>query len=496
MTAPKAAVTDLLCGNAAPLVTRPSYDRSVVTAGIAHLGVGNFHRVHEALYVDRCLHLPGQSHWGIVGIGLCDSESGRAKAAAYRRQDNLYTVTEYDDDGIGRTRLVGAMVDYLHAPADPEAVLARLADPTIRIVSLTITEGAYNFDEASGEFRIDQPDVAHDLTDTLPRTAFGFLTAGLARRRAAGIAPFTVVSCDNLRSNGDTTKRAVLAFAGAKDPELAGWIAEHVAFPNSMVDRIAPGVTAGVRDRITAASGVDDLLPAIGESFTQWVIQDNFPTGRPRWDEVGVEVRDDVGTFETVKGRMLNACHMLLSYPAILSGYRLVHEAVSDPALVSLLRQFLQVDVIPHIQGPPGVSLPQYAAKILQRFSNPAVGDQLLRIATDGATKIPTFHGATIARLVSGHHDVRREAFLLATYRRYLSGIDDVGADFEVIEPQLAPRDRQLLTNTDPVDTLGSSPFAGLRLGDDAGFVDAFRQAASGLTDNGTRATLLKLTKT
>ncbi|WP_429557371.1 mannitol dehydrogenase family protein [Paraburkholderia youngii] len=272
----------------------PAYDRNRLTAGIAHIGVGNFHRVHQALYVDRCLHLPGHEAWAICGIGLGSSTSALAKVRALHAQDCLYTVTEFDSDGSASTRVIGAMIDYLHASADPEAVLRELAGPAIRIVSLTITEGGYNFDEATGEFKFHEPDVAHDLAGAPPRTAFGFIVEALRRRREANVPAFTVMSCDNLRQSGNTVRRAVLSFAQAVDPGLADWIADNATFPNGMVDRIAPQVTPEVRAKVAIMSGIDDATPVVEETFTQWVIEDRFSNGRPAFDAVGVEVKSDV----------------------------------------------------------------------------------------------------------------------------------------------------------------------------------------------------------
>ena len=488
------SVIDLIDSVSAPSVTRPGYDRGAVTAGIAHIGVGNFHRVHQALYVDACLHLPEQNTWGIVGIGLGDSAAARSKAAAYAAQDSLYTVTEYSTDGTAHHRLVGAMIDYRHAPANPEAVLDLLADPGIKIVSLTITEGGYNLDEVTGAFNLDAPDIQYDLHNALPRTAFGYITQALARRRANETAPFTVMSCDNLRSNGDTTRNAVLGFATALDPALAGWISANVAFPNSMVDRIAPAVDDGVKAKANAETGVRDQMPAIAETFSQWVLEDNFPSGRPLFELVGVELRDDVAAFEAIKGRMLNACHMLLVYPALLIGHRMVHEAMKDQNLVNLLSQFLQLDVMPYVDGPPGVSLTDYAATVLERFANPAVGDQLLRIAADGASKLPTFHSKTIGTLLAGHHDARREALLVASFRKYTRGIDDRGQTYSVSEPQLSRADWTMLASDDPRDALGISPFAPLRLMDHEHFVGQYLALVAKIDTAGADSAVLTLT--
>jgi len=459
----------------------PHYDRSALRCGIVHFGLGNFHRVHQAVYVDRCLHAPGVKDWGICGVELIDSPATRAKGEAYKSQDCLYSVTEFEPDGRAATRIIGAMIDYIHAPADPEALLRRLANPDTKIVSLTITEGGYNLDETTGQFKLDTPDVAHDLAGGPLRTAFGFIVEALRRRKEASTGPFTVMSCDNLRHNGDTARKAIVPFARARDPELAAWIDANVAFPNSMVDRIAPQVLPETRDRLNARSGIEDAVPALGETFSQWVIEDLFSAGRPALETVGVELRSDVATFEFMKGRMLNASHVMLTYPALLCGYRIVHEAMGDQRLAKLLRSFLDNDVIPRLQGPPGVSLQAYRDAVLERFENPAINDQLLRIAFDGAAKFPVFHSRTLALLLEDRGDVEREAFLLACYARYLHGRDDKGQTFDVVEPRLTEADWNLVRGSDPLGLLRTSPFESLGLFNNAGFVAAYTRFAAAI---------------
>lgn len=470
-------------------VAVPRYDRTALRVGIVHFGVGNFHRTQQALYVDECLHRPGNEAWGICGVGLTDGPAARAKANAYGVQDGLYTVSEFAPDGSARTRVIGAMVDYLHAPGNPEAVLARLAHPDTRIVTLTITEGGYNLDERSGAFLLDAPDVAHDLSGGPPRSVFGFVVEGLARRKAAGLPGFTVASCDNLRGNGDTARRAFGAFARARAPALADWIEREVDFPNSMVDRIAPQVPEAERATLNARSGVDDLLPAKAESFNQWVVEDRFRHGRPPLDAVGVMFRDDVAAYVAVKGRMINACHMLLAYPSVLMGERVVHEGMRDPRMARLLLTFLERDVVPHVVPPPGLSLDGYGTMIIERFSNPAIGDQLLRVAGDGAAKLPIFHGRTIATLVAAGADLDREAFLLACFGRYLTGRDDKGADFPVFEPGLTADDWAKV-RAEPAGVLRSAPFDALGLADHPAFRPAFDHAAAAIARHGVSATL------
>ena len=482
-------LSDATLSRLPPSVAVPRYDRGALRAGIVHIGVGNFHRTHQASYVDDCLHRPGNEAWGICGVGLTDGPAARDKAAAYQAQDGLYTVSEFAPDGAARTRVIGAMVAYLHAPADPEAVLARLAHPDTRIVTLTITEGGYNLDERTGEFLLGTPDIAHDLAGGVPRSAFGFLVAGLDRRRAAGLPGLAIASCDNLRGSGDTTRKAVASFARARDPDLADWIDREIDFPNSMVDRIAPQVPAAERARLNARSGVDDLVPAKAESFNQWVIEDRFRHGRPPLEIAGVAFRDDVAAYVAVKGRMINACHMLLAYPSVLMGERLVHEAMRDPRMVALLTAFLDRDVIPYLRPPPGLDLGSYQAMIVARFANPAIGDQLLRVAGDGAAKLPVFHGTTIATLLAAGADLRREAFLLACYGRYLGARDDTGAAFAVLEPGLAADD-WAAARAEPAGVLRTAPFAALGLADHAAFRPAFDRAAAGIARDGVSATL------
>lgn len=474
-------------------VAIPDYDRGRLKAGIAHIGVGNFHRAHQALYIDRCLHLPDHEGWAICGIGLGDHPAARKKTSAFEEQDGLYSVTEFAADGSSSSRLIGAMIEYLHAPSDPEAVIERLADPAIRIVSLTITEGGYNIDEASGDFMLDTPDVAADIAGDIPRTVFGFIVRALALRKRRGLPAFTVLSCDNLRSNGDTTRRAILAFARAVDPELAEWIATEVAFPNSMVDRIAPTVSTADRRRLRAATGLPDLVPVMAEEYAQWVLEDRFSSGRPDFAAVGVKLSNDVDLYEAMKGRMLNASHMLLAYPAILMGYRLVAEAMHDPLVVRLLREFMEDDVIPSLSAPGGVSLHKYKNQVLARFANPAVADQLLRVAHDGAAKIPVFHAKTITTLVRKQGNVQRAAFLLACYAKYLSGVDEHGTAFEVAEPHLKDADWSMLRSDDPLAVLKISPFHGMSLAQDEMFTTAFHAVSRSLDSDGVRQTMQML---
>lgn len=468
----------------------PSYDRSALRAGIAHFGVGNFHRAHQAVYLDRYLAAGGSPDWGIVGIGISDGTAARDKARTFAQQDCLYTLTELSPDGTSTARIVGAMVGYLHAPSEPERVLDLLSSAQLHIVTLSITEGGYFVDQASHEFLPDDPEVVADSARSQPRTVFGYIVRALERRRKAGLRPFTVVSCDNLPHNGDVARAAVVGYAGLVDRELAAWIGAHGAFPNSMVDRVVPYVDEEARQRLNQRSGADDRLAVMAESYLQWVLEDDFADGRPELERVGVQMVRDVSPYETAKLRLLNAPHVLLAYPAVLAGHRIVHNAVADPDLRALLQTFMVSDVLPQLDGmlPPDLVPQDYVRSVLERFGNPSIEDQLLRIATDGASKIPTFHTSLVRGMLSADRDVRREALLLACYRRYLSGTDDNGRAFEVTEPSLAPGEQATLASDDPVAILRHPKLAGLQVADDGRFVAAYRQACGILAEQGALA--------
>jgi len=476
-----------------PTVAKPTYDRNALRPGIVHFGVGNFHRVHQGVAIDACLHHAGHEGWAFCGVGLTDGPIARAKAEAYRRQDNLYTVTTLTSPTPKETQIIGAMVEYLHAPSAPEEVLARLADRATRIVSLTITEGGYNLDEASGAFRLDEPDVRLDLAGGAPKTVFGYIVGALARRRRAGLPPFTVMSCDNLQRNGDVSRHCVVTFARAVDPELADWIEKNEAFPNSMVDRIAPQVPEDERQRIARSIGVDDLVAATCEPYTSWVIEDHFSAGRPALELAGVIFSNEVPAYVAVKGRLSNAAHMLMCYPALLMGSRFVHEGMRQHDIRRLLYKFWELDARPLVTAPSDYSVDNFTDKVIERFANPAIKDQLLRVAHDGASKIVVFHGETIAQLIAAGRDLDREAFLLACFGRYLAGVDDNGARFDIVEPQIGETDWRRLRQGDSLAVLDLEAFQALRLRQSAPFIEAYQNICRQLASQGTAATLARL---
>jgi mannitol 2-dehydrogenase len=354
-----------------------------------HIGVGGFHRAHQAVYLDDLLHRPGHEDWGYCGIGLLGQDAGMRDAMC--SQDCLYSVIERSP-GIDRARVVGSIVEYLYAPGATAAVLNRLASKECRIVSLTITEGGYYVHEGSGEFNGSHPDILHDLHHPQhPRCSFGYLLEALDRRRNSGLPPFTMLSCDNLQHNGDLLRSMLLAFAERRDAGLHRWISDHASFPNSMVDRIVPVTTEQHRAVVREGFGIEDAWPVATEPFRQWVVEDRFPGGRPAWEEVGVLMTANVSAYEKMKMRLLNGSHQALCYIGMLLGYDTAHEAIGDHRIRRLVKSLMDEEVSPLLSTPAGIDLERYKATLLERFANPAIGDQLARIGTDGSVRVASF---------------------------------------------------------------------------------------------------------
>ncbi|MBB2155441.1 mannitol dehydrogenase family protein [Gluconacetobacter diazotrophicus] len=476
-------------GHLPPAIIVPSYDRGAVRPGIAHLSVGNFHRAHQAVYIDRVLGQQDNAGWGILGVGVMDDARERAKAESLRAQDGLYTLTECPADAPDTVRVIGSIVEYLHAPDDRAAAIRRLADPAIRIVSLTVTEGGYYVDE-SGQFQIDHPTIAEDLARDVPHTVFGLATEALRLRRDSGAGPFTILSCDNLPHNGHVARTAFLSWARARDADLAAWVEAHVTFPCTMVDRITPAVRDPDIARLDAASGIADRAPVFCEDFIQWVVEDTFCAGRPPLEQVGVLFTGDVAPYERVKLRMLNASHSMLGLPGVLMGYRIVSDIMHNPDVIELLERYLGLDAEPLLQAPPGMELHEYGALLLRRFRNQAISDQLLRIASDSASKLPVFVRDTAEGTLARGGDAARIAFLLACFAEYLRGRDDNGAAYSVTEPHLGPDDLTLAGDADSARALDMSVFAGWGLRDHPDFVALFVRTRAAIRAGGTRATL------
>ena len=419
-------------GSLPPDVAVPRYDRSALKSGIVHFGVGNFHRSHQAVYLDDLFNAGDGHDWAIVGAGVFEGEKiGRGKL---EEQDWLTTVVE-QDSGHMSARVTGVMIDFL-MPGDAAAIIERLADPATRIVSLTITEGGYFIDPASGVFNPTHPDILADAGDiAAPKTVFGLILAGLLRRRADGIVPFTVMSCDNIPHNGHVTSDGVIGLARLVDPDLADWVGENVAFPNGMVDRITPATSERERAILASEFGVEDNWPVFCEPFRQWVLEDRFTAGRPPLEKVGVQFVRDVAPFELMKIRILNGGHATIAYPAGLMDIHFVHEAMQEPLVRGFLAKLEHDEIIPTVPPVPGVVLEDYYQLIEQRFSNPKIGDTVRRLCLDGSNRQPKFIIPTIADRLKAGKGVAGLALESALWCRYCFGTTDSGAVTEPNDP-------------------------------------------------------------
>ncbi len=469
------------------------FDRTHIQVGIVHIGVGNFHRAHQAFYTNLLLEHTHQQQWGICGIALLPSDE--ALIQKLRRQNGEYTLTVCGRNGQDEVYRMGALTELIWGIENPVAITDKIADQAVRIITLTITEGGYNIDKASGAFMLDDKRVQDDLTHPdKPTTVFGFVAEGLRKRKAAGQGGLTILSCDNLQHNGNTARYAFMCFIEAQDPELAGWVAINVTFPNSMVDRITPVTRPEDVAWLNQKSGVDDQVPVYCEDFIQWVIEDSFVAGRPEWERVGVEFTDDVTGYETMKLSLLNASHTLLAYPATLLGYRKVDEALQDENLVRLLRNFMDIDITPYVPAPGDMDLVVYKQTLIERFANRSVSDQLSRLCADGISKFPVYILPNLAKMIRDGKDLTRMTFLIAAYRHYLrSRIDDYGTSYAITEPWILPKDNELIASDNPIDFLGMSAFQGISLATDKTFTELFTDFASWINDNGMKFVLASI---
>ncbi|MFC5382032.1 mannitol dehydrogenase family protein [Aquipuribacter nitratireducens] len=474
-----------------PRVGVPTYSTADVRTGIVHLGVGGFHRSHMAVYLDDLFTLGLSRDWAVTGLGLLPQDSTMRDALL--PQGCAYTVMTKSADGAVSARVVGSLVDYVFVPEQPEAAREVLTDPRTRIVSLTITEGGYHVDQNSGDLVVDEA-LARDLdalrTGGHPATAFGLIVDALARRRDAGTAPFTVMSCDNIQGNGALTRRAVTAFARLLDPDLAAWVDAAVAFPSSMVDRITPATTDADRTRLADELGVEDAWPVVCEPFRQWVLEDHFPTGRPLLEEVGVQLVPDVHPYELMKLRLLNAGHQAVAYLGRLSGFTYVHEVAQDPLFARFLAGFMEHEASPTLAPVPGVDLPRYREDLLARFANAHVRDTLERLCLDTSDRIPTFLLPVVRDQLASGGPLHRAALVVAAWARYAEGVGEDGAPFEVVDQrreQVMARARR--ARTDPLAFLEDARLFG-DLRDSERFTTAYREALASLREVGARASV------
>ncbi|ROV90389.1 hypothetical protein VPNG_10034 [Cytospora leucostoma] len=486
-------------GSARKASVSPTYSREGLKEGIVHIGVGGFHRAHLAVYVDNLLgqNVEGARDWAIAGVGLKPFDKGMRDALI--PQDGLYTVIERSASG-SAARVIGSINSFLYAPDDVEAVIAKMAHPDTRIVSMTITESGYYYNENAHKLEVEDPDIVADLASDLkePVTTFGYLFAALARRHAAGLKPFTVLSCDNMQKNGTISRNMLLSFARLRDPKIADWIEKEGAFPNSMVDRITPRTSDSDKVDLAEKFGIEDDWPVVTEPFMQWVVEDTFANGRPAFEKVGVQVVEsvhEVEKFECHKLRLLNASHTSMAYIAYLAGFEYVHNVIEDPRFNKYLYNMMHDEVKPLLPAIDGVNIDAYIDQLIERFSNPTIMDQINRLTLNGSGKLPQFIMPSIAEQIwqTKGHNFRRLTLSVASWFRYLNGVDEQGKPYTIDDPMaesLQAKARE--GGEDPRPLLNVNNLFGDDLRGDQQFVDELSKALSSLYREGPLATLAK----
>ena len=449
-------------------VRRPSYDRAQLSPGIVHIGLGNFHRAHQAWYLHRLMNEGLAQDWAIIGAGIRPNDA--AMRAKLLDQDCLTTLIELGPDRIS-AEIVGAMIGFVEVETGNAALIARMADPAIRIVSLTVTEGGYYIDSTTKVFESDHPDIVHDAAypDT-PRTAFGAIVAALRLRRARDIGPFTCMSCDNLQSNGAILRQAVVTLARLSDPALADWIDAECSFPNAMVDCIVPATGP---DEISKAEGfgICDAAPVTHEPFRQWVIEDKFCAGRPDWARVGVQFTQDVHGYEAQKLRILNAGHQVIGNVAEIMGIGTVAQAMTHPQIYALFRKVQMTEIVPHVVPVPGMTPEQYVDLIAQRFSNPSIHDTIRRVAFDGSARHPGFVLPSLRDALATGAPMEGLALVEAFWARMCAGTREDGSMIAPNDPHWSTLSRIAQHACErPAAWLEQHPIYG-----DLGAHDAFR---------------------
>jgi mannitol-1-phosphate/altronate dehydrogenase len=449
-------------------VSFPQYDRSELIPAVVHIGVGGFHRAHQAVYFDELANR-GITDWGVVGVGISRPEMAEVLSA----QDNLFTVVERGVED-SSARVIGSIIDYLLLAEDPDAVRARLSDPQTRLVTLTITADGYQVGD-----------------DESPDGIFAILLDALDTRRRAGDRPFTVLSCDNLPDAGAASRQAVLTLAGRRDAELADWIEQNASFPGSMVDRITPTTSPSDRDEVEDEFSVADRWPVITEPFSQWVIEDSFCDGRPPLDQVGARFVDDVAPYKLIKSRLLNGIHCAVGYLGSLGGYQTTDEAMTDPVLAQFIEELLREEIAPLLPADvAGMELEPYLSSVLDRLRNPAIGDQLSRLCRRGSTKMGSYVLPSLSEATEQNRPRRLLTLAVAGWIRYAAGTDLAGNALEVQDDRA--EELHALSEgflTDPELLSGFSDLFG-ELSQDEQFTAALRFWIESLNADGLQRTL------
>ncbi|BBY05498.1 mannitol dehydrogenase family protein [Mycobacterium noviomagense] len=463
----------------------PSYDRSALQRGVVHIGAGNFHRAHQAVYLDDLASQGISDQWGVTAVSLHSRDVKDVLSA----QDGLYTVVQRGHDR-QTARVVGSIGSYHYAPNDSAAVRRALVDPQTRVVSLTVTPNGYFLDPVTGEFDAAHPDVQADLVapDCFV-TAWGYLADALDLRRRAGTAPFTVLCCDNIPGDTQAARTALVSFAALKDPKLARWIDRHVAFPSTMVDRITPRTSDSEREFVEHTFGIADKWPVLTEPYSQWIIEDTFSDSRPPLEEVGAQFVTDVSDHKLVKTRLLNGTHIAIACLATLAGYHRTDEAMRNPVIFGYVEQLMRDEIQPLLPAVPGMNTPGYRETLLTRLSNPRMSDQLSRLARRGSTKMSSFLLPSLQEAIEQGRPHTLLMLAVAGWARYLRGYDRQGRKIRIDDPHA-----ELLTKlaamecNNPLPLLRHEIFTELRFV--PGFAERLGQMIRDIDERGVISTL------
>ena len=473
-------------------ITVPAYDRASVKTGIVHVGIGGFHRSHEAFYTDQLLHDPSNSDWGICGVALLEFDTKIHQTL--KDQNGLYTLIVKELDGTQTTKVIGSIVEYLYAPENTLAVIEKMASPEVKIISLTITEGGYNYNEATKEFDFNTPSIQHDLEHAdAPKTIFGYLTQALKLRKERGLKGCTIQSCDNIQGNGHMTKRMLLSYVSKAVPELVEWIESHVSFPNAMVDRITPATAPSDIINLKETTGVEDAWPVVCEPFKQWVIEDDFIEGRPAWETVGAQFVENVEPYEKMKLSLLNAGHSVLGILGALIGYDTIDESVSNIHIRTFLHNYMDIEVTPTLGDLEGINLKEYKDSLIERFGNINIKDQIDRICSESSAKFPIFILPTVNAQLVEKGSVDFAAFVVAAWAIYSLGKDENGKDVvikDAMKSQLY--DKAVASVMESTSFLTLESIFG-KLQSSAVFKAAYTKAYEDITKNGVEQCVINI---
>ena len=459
----------------------PTYNRQQLKTGIVHIGVGGFHRSHQAYCIHQLLAKHQATDWAICGVGIRAADQNMA--TVLQQQDGLYTLVTQHPNGKVESEVIGAIKEYLLAVDTPQQVIDRMAHPDTKIVSLTITEGGYNFNPITGDFNFENPAIQHELAHPdEPKTVYGFLTAALRKRRANGLPPFTILSCDNIQHNGDVARKMVLTFAKKQDAVLADWIAQEVSFPNSMVDRITPVTTPELINYLKNEHDIADAWPVVCEPFIQWVIEDNFSNGRPPLEKLGVQFVPDVTPYEKMKIRLLNAGHSVLGIPGAIHGHPTIDACMKDSVFAKFMRQFMDEEVTPILGEIAGIDMDKYKDSLEERFANPNIKDSVSRICSESAAKLPKFLIPTLKENLANGGSIKYATFLLAAWCYYSDKeINEKNEPLEIIDTKKASLNRAAKQTTNDWTAFLKQPALFGTLSENARFSAAYTKAVQSI---------------